>query len=348
MTVPLRHLVVKPDLRCTARCPTCSLRRELHHSARTTRRLSLGDWARVLTEAAALGARQFGISGGEPTLYPQLVDLVRLGKRHGMQTQLNTNGSLLGRTDFTGLVSAGLDRVMISLYSARPDTHDAMRGLPGLWGKATASIRQAAELRDRFPRFEIITQTLLCAENLRELPEILTLERDLGSQGTVLSYLEGNLTGEALLPRELLEIFQREVQPRLLDFTARLPFPVRWLARRHVLSLFAPRRRSLEDWSTARYHDGPVRCPVPARMALVLANGDVHPCNIVEYTHEPVMGNLLDQSLPSLWHGTAWEDYRRQPPAHCRFCPMLDQVFVPLVNPGMTAVLTAAGRRLRH
>jgi pyrroloquinoline quinone biosynthesis protein E len=344
---PLRHLVVKPDLRCTARCPTCKLRRDLHRSAQVEPQLTLDDWARILAHAAGLGVRQLDMSGGEPTLYAHLADLVRLGKRHGMKTQLNTNGSLLGRMDLEALVSSGLDRVMISLYSARPETHDAMRALPGLWDKATSAIRQAAGLHDRFPHLEIITQTLLCAENLLELPEILQLQLELGSQGTMLSYLEGNLTGEALLPQDLVEVFQGKVQPRLVAFATRLPFPVRLLARRQVRRLFSRRRLSLEEWSTAHYHDGPANCPIPREMALVLANGDVHPCNVVEYTHEPVMGNLLDQELPTLWQGEAWQAYRRHPPPHCCFCPMLDQVFVPLVNPSRTAVLAAVRRRLR-
>ncbi len=88
-------------------------------------------------EAKSLGAWNLTISGGEPTLYKQLPELIAYGKKQGYFIRLNSNGGL---TDFgfaEALVDAGLDVADISLYSPVEVVHDAMRGAGGLWRKAT-------------------------------------------------------------------------------------------------------------------------------------------------------------------------------------------------------------------
>ena len=91
----LRKLVIKPTLACTANCPTCTCRRELHKELRESRMLSFEDWKKILAEANNLGVETFDISGGEPTLYKQLPDLIKIGRGYGWKVNVNSNGSLI-------------------------------------------------------------------------------------------------------------------------------------------------------------------------------------------------------------------------------------------------------------
>jgi len=329
----LEHLVIKPDLRCTARCPTCTRRRSLHGQARRQRQLTLPEWQAVLQDARRLGGRNLDISGGEPTLYRELPALIRSGRENGFLVQVNSNGSRMPASEIGTLADAGLDRVMISLYSHKAQVHDAMRGLPGLWAKATAALSEWARQKARRPGLEVVAQTLLCPENLLDLPDLLRLLAKLGADGVVLSYLEGNFEGAEIFSPQVLERFDREVRGQLLRLCQEWPWPASLWARRQLGRLFSPRLLPREYWATGRYHRDQPACPQPFRMALILANGDVHPCNVVEYAHEPVMGNLFETSLADIWQGDAWQAFRRQGHALCRRCPVGHQSFVPFGLP---------------
>jgi radical SAM protein with 4Fe4S-binding SPASM domain len=346
MTPRLQHLVIKPDLRCTARCPTCSQRRDLHSQARRQRLLTLQEWQDVLGEARQLGGRDLSISGGEPTLYGDLPALIRSGRQHGFLVQLNSNGSRMPASKIRTLAAAGLDRVMISLYSHEAHIHDAMRGLPGLWAKATAALSEWADLKSSQPGLEVIAQTLLCPENLLNLPDLLRLLKRLGADGVVLSYLEGNFEGTEVFSPQLLKRFDQGVRALLLGLCREWRWPASLWARRQVGRLFSVRQLPLEYWATGLYHRSQPACPKPFQTALILANGEVHPCSVVEYAHEPVMGNLFETSLTGIWLSDAWQAFRRHGHALCRRCPMLHQSFVPFGLPRWAVLRRRFGARL--
>src|SRR5213596_3671807 len=92
--LPLRrakfpHMVPKPlwllaelTYRCPLQCPYCSNPLDFA-GARFKRELATEEWCRVFREAKALGVLQLGLSGGEPTLRPDLEELVRTAHEIG-------------------------------------------------------------------------------------------------------------------------------------------------------------------------------------------------------------------------------------------------------------------------
>ena len=74
------HLVLKPTLACTARCETCSTRKRLHGIKKKEPQLGITDWKRLFAEVDSLGLSKLTISGGEPTLYKDLLELIAEGK----------------------------------------------------------------------------------------------------------------------------------------------------------------------------------------------------------------------------------------------------------------------------
>ncbi len=87
---------------------------------------------------------------------------------------------------------------------------------------------------------------------------------------------------------------------------------------------------------------------MPQKFALVLANGDVHPCNIVEYLHEPVMGNLFENMPLEIWHSEKWEKLRRDLLPECALCRISLHTIIPLrpaaLRNNTRKRLSAAGR----
>jgi MoaA/NifB/PqqE/SkfB family radical SAM enzyme len=70
---------------------------------------------------AALGASVIAFSGGEPMLHPQLDDLIRRIRSHGMMAGLITNGYFLVEERIKRLNAAGLDYLQISIDNVIPD-----------------------------------------------------------------------------------------------------------------------------------------------------------------------------------------------------------------------------------
>jgi len=338
----LRELVIKPTLACTANCPTCSLRRLLHAGVRKEPALGLDDWRQVLEDAVALGARQLTISGGEPTLYGHLAELVGAGTRLGLRVRVNSNGSLITEAYARSLLDAGLDAMCISLYASNPERMAAMRGNATLWKKATDAIRMLAALERDYPAFEIRSQTILSRENLAELPALLALHASLGSRHVTLSYLEGDFDRQHLPRAEDVARFRKDVLPEALRVCrAQGPLAGR-LAARNVGRLLSPALLAADDWASGRYWSREQGCGVPSRQALILANGDVHPCNIVEYTHEPVVGNVRRQPLTEVWNGAAWRGFRAGRHERCSQCPINRHTGVFLRPRSLIAALAGA------
>ncbi|MDY0001210.1 MAG: radical SAM protein, partial [Polyangia bacterium] len=221
----LRLLVHKPTFACNARCVGCDSRRRLHKASRRNELLSFEQSIDLYHQAARMGLSELHLSGGEPTLYGRLPELVAEARRLDFFVSLNTNGSRLAEGDLAErLFEAGLDGVMLSLYSHREEVHDGLRQTPGLWRKAVAGLRRVAALRrERKPDFLIITQSILSRENLFDAPGLLDLVGQIGSDVHLFSYVEGDYEARLVPTVEMIQRFRRETLPELRRAALSLP-----------------------------------------------------------------------------------------------------------------------------
>src|SRR5256885_5609579 len=76
---------------------------------------------RRLDNLAELGTSVVTISGGEPLLHPELDDIIRRIRRHGIIAGLITNGYLLTGDRIERLNRGGLEWLQISIDNVTPD-----------------------------------------------------------------------------------------------------------------------------------------------------------------------------------------------------------------------------------
>ena len=129
MSAPLRdqfgrsieYLRISVTDRCNFRCVYCMPREGLEWLPRAAL-LSYEEITDVVRQLAPLGLRRLRITGGEPTIRPQLATLVRMLRDvPGIEDlALSTNGATLEALA-APLRTAGLDRVNISADSLRPE-----------------------------------------------------------------------------------------------------------------------------------------------------------------------------------------------------------------------------------
>lgn len=117
----IEYLRISVTDRCNFRCVYCMPREGLQWLPKAEI-LTYEEIAEVVRQLSPLGLRRLRITGGEPTIRPDLVSLVRLLRSvDGIEDiALSTNGVRLPELS-APLKAAGLDRVNMSADSLRPD-----------------------------------------------------------------------------------------------------------------------------------------------------------------------------------------------------------------------------------
>jgi radical SAM protein with 4Fe4S-binding SPASM domain len=325
-------LVIKPTLACTAACPTCALRRDLYRKRIHDPSLTLEQWRQVIEDARSLGCTRLHISGGEPTLYSGLTDLIRWGKNLGLETNVNTNGSVIGAELAEQLASAGLDSITVSLYGWNAAVHDKARQEQGLFDRALHAIR----CLNARGKLRVDVQTVLANFNVTEFAGFLEMAYRLQVGNIYVSYVEGDTAGNWLPEESQIEHFHAVCLPEIETLIDKYSAPhLKKHALDRVRNMFGPDRNHWNRYASGIYFPRQKPdCSRPAAFALVLANGEVHPCNGVEYRHQPVMGNIHQQCFPALWNSEAWNRYRVERQDWCRRCPMTLHFAIPVSGDG--------------
>lgn len=88
----------------------------------------------------------FGVilTGGEPTLHPDLPAIARYARDQGLHVRMITNGHRLAERSFAeAMADAGLQLVHVSIYSVDPAIEAELRGTEGTLERAFAAIENA-------------------------------------------------------------------------------------------------------------------------------------------------------------------------------------------------------------
>jgi cyclic pyranopterin phosphate synthase len=162
-----RDLRVSLTDRCNLRCSYCMPAEGVPWLPRAEM-LTSDELVRLVELLVRLGVTEIRLTGGEPTLRPDVVDLVRRFAALGPEVSMTTNGMRL--TELAGpLVEAGLTRVNISLDTLRPDRFRELTRRQGL-DRTLAGMRAA---RDAGLRPVRVNTVLLRGVNDDEAADLL-------------------------------------------------------------------------------------------------------------------------------------------------------------------------------
>jgi PqqA peptide cyclase len=300
------NVVAELTYRCPLRCTYCSNPVDY---ASVREALSGDAWARAFAEAAALGAVHAGLTGGEPTLHPDLPDIVAGAAAAGLYPHLVTAGTTLDAAGLAVLRTRGLRSVQLSIQDARADASDAVAGVPAFERK----LAFATEVRRQ--GLPLTLNVVLHRDNLSRVDEIIALARTLGAERLELANAQYH--GWAFVNRAALLPTRAQLDEATRTVTR---------ARRHsddLEILFV-----LPD-----YHaDRPKPCMGGwGRRILVIApDGRVLPCHGAIEIPELEFWRFPERSLEACWQdapgmeafrGESWMQFP------CRTCPERDRDF---------------------
>jgi PqqA peptide cyclase len=165
-------LVAELTYRCPLRCVYCSNPVDFH---RSRAELSTDEWRRVFSQAAELGVMQLHLSGGEPVLRDDLVELIGHARANDLYTNLITGGTLLDEEKLGRFREAGLDHIQLSIQGAARASAETIAGVRSHRKKLDVArlIRQIG--------FPLTLNVVIHRLNIAEVPEIIAIALELGA-----------------------------------------------------------------------------------------------------------------------------------------------------------------------
>jgi MoaA/NifB/PqqE/SkfB family radical SAM enzyme len=163
------HLITQ---RCMCDCKSCLWKHNDYQDVPTE------DIKRFYAQAAGEGFLATAFSGGEPFLRKDLGEIVSFVKQEAdMAILLFTTGWFL--EERMDEVLPHIDMLMLSLDSARPERHDEIRGLPGLFDRLMAAVEQ---VNQRYP--DLSKQFNVCVQRgiAEEIDDLIAIATETGLQ----------------------------------------------------------------------------------------------------------------------------------------------------------------------
>ncbi len=272
--------------------------------------LTLADWQRVIDRLHAVGVPHLIITGGEATLNPDLLDIIRYANDLGHVVGMNTNGRRLAHQPYVDeLVAAGLNHVQITLGSSRPDVHDAVMNARS-FHQTVRGIQNAVA-----SNLHAITNTTLMRRNVDHVEEIIDFLYDLGIRTFAMNgmiYSGGGFADPNAIP----EVEMPALLVRVRDHAAEKGMKFLWYTPTEYCRM-----------SPVELEIGAKRCNAGEYSICIEPNGDVLPCQ----SFYVAAGNILRDEWSQIWRSELFRSFRDREddpawaglPQKCWQCPDL-------------------------
>ena len=296
--------------RCNNACLMCEFPRRAAGDRKAGRReLDTDGFKRVLDDFAALGTTGIALIGGEPTLRPDLDELLRHARRSGLVANITTNGSLLAdEARAARLLQTGIDLVNVSVDGADAATHDGLRGRRGNFDELRAAIGHLVRLRrDLNPGVVINALAVLSHRNLDQAEAIARMARDWGCDRIGFMPVHDFAYMKAPLARADGPWLQEAAGT--IDRLKRARGRYAIDSSEAYLDLFVPAFRG---------DPSPLRCYVGYASVMVDPSGEVYPCE-PWLRRRLSVGNVRERPMREIWTSERFRQARREIGA-CRDC----------------------------
>ncbi|MDR3573726.1 MAG: radical SAM protein, partial [Anaerolineaceae bacterium] len=255
--------------RCNERCVHCYLDHDGKDEMSTD---EIKDAIRQLEEC---GTFFLSISGGEPLLRRDCFEILEYARKLRFNVKLKTNAVMIGAKEAARLKQLGIEQVQISIYSDRPETHDAITKLPGSLRRSLEAIRHLKE-----NDVKVSISNVLMKQNARSGMAVQKLAKELGVEfhidPTITPMLNGDrsILNLGISKEELDEVFRTE---EFIGNVGEFCTPV-----------------STVDDNVLDGHS----CSAGHTLAYISPSGDVFPC--VQFPMP--CGNLREKTFREIWY----------------------------------------------
>lgn len=170
----------------------------------------------LIDDLAAYGAPVLLLSGGEPLVRKDLVELAAYATSQGMRAVISTNGTLITKEKARELKHVNLSYVGISLDGAE-EVHNKFRGVPNTFKKTLEGIENC-----KAEGLKVGLRFTINKRNVADLPIIFDLLRDLEIPRVCFYHLVYSGRGSDLIQEDLSHEETRAIIDLIMDKTRKL------------------------------------------------------------------------------------------------------------------------------
>ena len=310
--------------RCNLACKHC-YQDSLHGGL--AGELTLEEKLDLVDQMGSAHLPMLALSGGEPTMSPHLLDVLRRASGYDIHLTLATNGTTITPKLAAELVDAGLRYVEISLDSVDPARHDAFRGREGLWERTIKGAKTVAATEG----LRLGIAMCIHQSNFHEARDMLRFAEDLGAScfahfnfipvGRGLKMVSGDITPAQR--EELLAIWNEKMQAGGMGIISTAPQLGRVcmagaaLDGGRVSCSHAGSGSGVKARVVPKYLGG---CGAGRTYVCVEPGGDITPC---VYIPHRIMGNIREKPFLDIYRNSIfWQilNDRDRRLHHCEVC----------------------------
>ena len=257
-------------------------------------------FSHVIEQGRALGLTGVKLTGGEPLMHPQIMEMLSCVKDNCLNLMIETNGLLLTNAMAEKIAKCNDPLVSVSLDGVDAITHEKVRGVAGSFDKAVNGL---IHLRDLGVRSQIIMSVMQM--NKDQMDPMIRLGESLGVASVKFNLIQPIKRGARLHQRkETLTIEEMVALGRLVEtrFSSRTRLRVDYdhpMAFRPLGKLFG------------HAGDGCSACGILEILG-VIPDGAYALCGIGMTLPDMVFGHAEKDSLESVWTGAAVLNALRQ------------------------------------
>jgi radical SAM protein with 4Fe4S-binding SPASM domain len=271
--------------KCQNRCVHC------YNEPRVVRELIPEQWKGVINRLWNLGIPHIVFTGGEPTLYPGLEELVAESERLGQITGLVTNGRKLREPGYLKrLVEKGLDHVQITVLSDQEKVHDALVGDQGAWKQTIQGLKVALG-EDLY----VSTNTTIMRSNFDQVERTMAFLISLGVKNIAFNGIIRSGKGkeaQAVSCQELADLLSR-----LKQMAAETGAKLTWFTPTPYCEL-----------NPVNLGLGIKQCTACSLSMAIEPDGSVLPCQ----SYYKPLGNILKDDWKDIWEHQLCKDIRER------------------------------------
>lgn len=291
-------------LRCNSKCKMCYLKPFLNTG---DAELTTEEWKSFIDTLH--WKPTIYLTGGEPTMRPDLLEIIKHIHSRGLRWGITTNG--MHMPDISKYEPAFVD---VSLDGIG-EVHDRIRGVPGAFDR---TVKNLGELCARKTRRTRVFINFTLTENVGEIEKMIQLVKEVGADGLKIHQLSYHTPEEMARQRRRHPLAYFEAKDIKMDIDVN---KIRGLGKKHgVPIIFRPElsQDEIPKWYNNNF-GLPIKCYYSYFSPRIEPDGSVIACQFIRVR---VADDIMKEPLDKIWNNDEYRRLRRikQRGGYCELC----------------------------
>ena len=264
--------------RCNLNCSHCGATKEKY-----SKELSAKQVKRLIDELSELKVPFFAVTGGEPLMRKDLLEILSYASAHGIKTGIASNGFFIDEKMALAIKEACVHSMQISLDGTEK-THNRIRGSNESYKRATNALKLL--IKQNIPIVSVATT--VTPNNFAEMKDLLNVLLELQVKQWRISIVMpiGRAKSKNLLlrPAQLEELFEFIVSNKNRGIKIIVGENLPFLGRYEM-----------------KIRETPITCPVGFTACCIGVDGNVRGCPEQPDTAKNRQGNILKKPFEEIW-----------------------------------------------